>query len=163
MTCKTKKYLLGFFENSQSQGGGAMVRKVGRPSSNKAKLITVRLTPKMRYSVELLARVQRRQSITAVVEFAIDRLLHEKNSGLFDSESAYLPDLIWDEDEVVRFVNLCLYRPDLLDYEEGLVWRTIEMNAEYWKDFRVPDYDKIKDSWSAINSTATNTRLEEGN
>lgn len=132
--------------------------KVGRPSSGKGKLISLRLTPKMRYCVELLARVQRRNSITAVIEFALDSLMQDSKSGLYDASGSYLPDLIWDEDEIYCFVKLCLHRPELLTYDEELVWRVIEGNGGYWKEFRVPDFEKIKTEWNEINSQAKKAR-----
>ncbi len=133
--------------------------KVGRPSAGKGKLLTVRLTPKMKYSVELLARVQRRNSVTAVIEFAIERLLHDKEAGLMNANGDYLPDLIFDEDEVTCFVNLGLHRPDLLTYDEELIWRVIESNKKgYWKGHRVPDYDNIKTAWDEINRQAIQAR-----
>jgi hypothetical protein len=131
-----------------------MGKKVGRPSSGKGKLITIRLTPKMRYSVELIARIQRRTSITAVVEFAIEKILRDDATGLLDANTGFLPDLIWDEDETTRFIKLCLLRPDLLTYDEGLIWRVIESGESYWRGFRVPNYEKIKEDWNAINVTA---------
>lgn len=130
-----------------------MANKVGRPSSGKGKLITIRLTPKMRYSVELLARIQRRNSITAVIEFALEKLLHDKATGLFDG-AEFLPDLVWDDDEAIRFVKLCLSRRDLLTYDEGLVWREIEMNKVYWKGDNIPDFEKIQLDWDEINKNA---------
>lgn len=132
--------------------------KPGRPSSGKEKLITIRLTPKMRYTVELLARIQRRNSISAVIEFALEKLLHDKATGLIDANAAYLPDLIWDEDETSCFVKMCLHRPDLLSYDEELIWRVIEAGKGYWKEFRVPDYDKIKAEWEKINLKAKQAR-----
>ncbi len=121
--------------------------------------MTVRLTPKMRYSVELLARVQRRNSITAVVEFAIERLLHDKETGLLNEKGDYLPDLIFDDEEVTCFVNLCLHRSDLLTYDEELIWRAIESDKKaYWKSHRVPNYERIKADWDAIKMKAKQAR-----
>lgn len=133
--------------------------KAGRPSSGKGKLLTVRLTPKMRYSVELLARIQRRNSITAVIELALERLLHDKEMGLTNGKGEYLPDLIFDEDEVTCFVNLCLHCSELLTYDEELIWRVIEADKKtYWKAHRTPNYEKIKADWDAINEQAINAR-----
>lgn len=129
-----------------------MANKVGRPSSGKGKLLTIRLTPKMRYAVELIARIQRRNSITAVVEFALDRLVQDNTTGLIDGSGNFLLDLIYDEDEVRCFVNLGLYRPDLLTYDEELTWRAIESNKKYWRGAKVPAYDKIKAEWAEINN-----------
>lgn len=130
------------------------MKKVGRPSSGKGKLITIRLTPKMRYAVELLARIQRRNSITAVVEFALDKLMQDSATGLIGGNGEFLPDLIYDEDEVRCFVNLGLHRSDLLTYDEGRIWRVIESNKKYWRGVRIPDYEKIKAEWAEIGKGA---------
>ncbi|MEI6828010.1 MAG: hypothetical protein WCK54_20655, partial [Desulfuromonadales bacterium] len=132
-----------------------MVSKAGRPSSGKGKLITIRLTPKMRYSVELLARVQRRNSITAVIEFAIDKLLQDQATGLVDADKGFLPDLLWDENESTRFVKLCLNRPELLTYDEGVLWRVLQLEKDCWLDVRVPNYSVISAKWDAINEKAS--------
>ena len=86
--------------------GGIKMAKVGRPSSGKVKLVSVRLTPKMKYSIELLARVQRRGSTTEVIEFALEKLLHDKDAGLINAKGEYLPDLIFDQDEIKCFVKI---------------------------------------------------------
>ncbi len=66
-----------------------MQKKAGRPSTGKGKLITIRLTPKMRYAVELLARIQRRNSITAVIEFVLERLMRDRSTGLISGEGTF--------------------------------------------------------------------------
>jgi hypothetical protein len=53
---------------------------------------------------------------------------------------------------------MCLHRPDLLSYDEELIWRVIEAGKGYWKEFRVPDYDKIKAEWEKINLKAKQAR-----
>jgi len=129
-----------------------MKKKVGRPSRGKGKLLSVRLTPKMRYSVELLARIQRRNSITAVIEFAIERLLHDDEQGLVAQNGDYLPDLVFDEDEVKCFVNLCIHCSDLLNYDEKLRWNVIKSNKKkYWRGENDPNYVQIKMDWDEIN------------
>lgn len=70
--------------------------------------ITVRLDPKTRYGLELIARQQHR-NLSSVVNWIIYKAI-----------TITFPDLakLWDVDELARLKKLKLHRPDLLSYDE---------------------------------------------
>ena len=76
----------------------------------KSNSLTVRLEPKLRYGLELLARKQRR-NLSGVVEWALLCQINSKDDGI-DLEK------LWDVDEVGRINCLSKYAPELLTFEE---------------------------------------------
>jgi len=102
--------------------------------------VQVRFDPRMRYSLELASRLQRR-SVSSFVECAADAYLA---SVVVDVDPAFssrstselslkqLVDQLWDVDEIVRFVRLAQIAPKLLTYEEELIWRFIASTACFW-------------------------------
>lgn len=116
-------------------------KKPPKGSQTKVESITVRLHPKIKYGLELLARKQHR-TLSSVVEWALDGALKEEESGfngsykdpLTGNSSYYLLDILWDIDEVTRFIKLAWSgQLQLISYEEELIWETIKDNAWYWR------------------------------
>ena len=94
--------------------------------------MTLRLDPRSKYLIDLLARQQKR-TITGVIEWAVERAGTE---AIFDNERGTnfleVIDSLWSTDESVRLANLALTRPDLLDYDELRIWETIRMSPGFW-------------------------------
>jgi hypothetical protein len=97
-------------------------KKAKKLSPAKAESITVRIDPKLRYALELLARNQRR-NLSSVVEWAIQRAIDDPKDGLVavgeHGEAVYLLPCLWSVEESDRFFLLAEFRPDLLSFEEG--------------------------------------------
>lgn len=98
--------------------------------------VSMRLDPKMKYLIDLLARDQKR-TITGVIEWALMKAASQEliiGDGFGDSENfAQAIDDLWSTDEAIRLVKLAIYRPSLLDYDEMRVWETIRASGYFWK------------------------------
>ncbi|MBY0404184.1 MAG: hypothetical protein K2X66_09815, partial [Cyanobacteria bacterium] len=58
-----------------------MAKKASKGSQTKAEALTLRVNPKIKYGLELLARKQHR-TLSSVMEWAIDKALKDKKDGL---------------------------------------------------------------------------------
>ncbi|WP_439856201.1 hypothetical protein [Pseudomonas yamanorum] len=86
-----------------------MAKKVGR--TTKTEPIGVRVSPRMRYLMELMGRNQRR-SLTAVIEAAVESYATEAESTL----AAHT----WSTDEGERLLNLYKKAPHLCSFDEEI-------------------------------------------
>lgn len=86
---------------------------MGRPSKGKTNSLTIRIEPRARYGLELLARKQRR-TLSSVIEWAI--LGGISNDGI-DLQS------LWDVDEAERLKKLVERHPELINYDEQVFLR----------------------------------------
>lgn len=107
-----------------------MAKNKPNQGSRKTETLTLRLDPKVKFMIELIARI-RRQSITAVVEAAIEETAFDLDAPFFSDGKAETLSLslavteVWSTDESERFINQCYHMPSLLTYEEQRVWETI--------------------------------------
>lgn len=91
----------------------------------------MRLDPKVKLMIELISRI-RRQSITGVVEAAIEEIAFDLDAPFVSGGEAHPMSLlsavseIWSTDESERFIQLCHYLPSLITYEEQRLWETIK-------------------------------------
>src|SRR5215475_1639204 len=116
-------------------------RARGRPSGGGSKLqrtetVTLRLDPRLRYLTELAARKQRR-TVSSFIEWAIERALSDVILAVDADEVVNLDlasALLWDPDEADRLAKLALYCPDLLTYDEEVLWKLIEECEALWRD-----------------------------
>lgn len=117
---------------------GSKMTKKRAPSraSNPTVSVSLRIDPKTKYLVDLLAREQKR-TITGVIEWAIERAagqisFKDREYGL---DTTFLVELesLWSTDESLRVVRLALAKPSLLDYDELRVWETIKATPAFWK------------------------------
>ena len=131
--------------------------------SRRTNTLSVRLHPRTRYALELLAR-QRRATVTSVLEAAIDRLVADPAEGLFEDDKQgkrqSVLEHVWDTDEADRLVKLAMNYPNLLTYDEERAWKAIREEPSFWlgKERR-PNFKAIRDRWSAIRRQY----LEEAN
>lgn len=107
----------------------------------KTETLTLRLDPKIKYTIELMARIKR-QSITSVIEDAVDAAALDLDTPVtIEGERkqmslSFAVGEFWSTDEVVRFINLCAFMPELLTYEEQRIWETIRATPEFWDENR---------------------------
>jgi hypothetical protein len=113
-----------------------MAKNKSNQGARKTETLTLRLDPKVKMMIEMISRV-RRQSITGVVEAAIEQIASELRTSFFHNGETYsfsLSDVIgevWSTDESERFINMCYHVPTLLTYEEQRIWETIKASRVF--------------------------------
>ncbi len=106
--------------------------KAGGPRSE---VFAMRLDPKMKYLAEIAARKQRR-SLANFMEWAIELALRNTYLGPETENAPSIWDksgALWDVNEADRFVKLVFTAPDLMTYDEEILWKSIREGAPYWK------------------------------
>lgn len=108
------------------------------PKSTRSETVSVRLDPKLRYLIEIAARVQRR-TVSSYIDWAVERSL-DANVVLSDPADqvsvatlADVADRLWDVDEADRFAKLALLAPHLLDYDEQRLWKLVREYGYVWR------------------------------
>ncbi len=145
-----------------------MPAKARKTYAANAEVLTVRLSPKMKFGLELLSRKQHR-SLSAIVQHLLDRELREnlkvaidvvEADGDLHVENRRLLDLVWDPLPPDRLVKLGLHSPDLLDLDEELKWKVIQDDYKrYWHGGKKPNYKAIRDDWSDISKKAEDAKF----
>jgi hypothetical protein len=125
----------------------------------------------LRYFTELAARKQRR-TVSSFIEWAIDQALYLVDWPIDDEigPPAKLMDAaprLWDPDEADRFARLALYYPDILTYDEQVLWKLIEECEALWlvdlekrKGYRASSvedwllYPALRKHWEALKKVA---------
>jgi hypothetical protein len=85
--------------------------------------------------MELAARKQRR-TVSSFIEWAVEQALPlvmlpgDASSGPIDLAHASV--ILWDPDEADRLAKLGLYYPDLLTYDEQVLWKRIQECEALW-------------------------------
>ena len=101
------------------------------PADQRTEPFTIRLTPKIRYGIDLLARAQKGRSLSQVVEWAIQRGLNSVRAGPARTLGEVL-DTTWPlKSEWVRLRHLLVNAPDLLDFVEKEICEAILGSHEY--------------------------------
>jgi hypothetical protein len=143
-----------------------------KPAGEQAKglTLTIRISPKSKFVMELLARKQRR-TVSAVIEWlamqAADETFSEsvefEEDGVTHTVKRSLSDLLWDVDEVHRLINLAGLAPELMTYDEELIWSTIRNEPCFWLEnaqelfFPVRDGETDMEIMRRISSTLPDT------
>jgi hypothetical protein len=142
--------------------------KTGAP---RTEVFALRLDPKLKYLAEIAARKQRR-SLANYVEWAIERtfdtVVLSGDEGNTVSEAS---SRLWALDESDRLVKLAKNFPDLMTYEEQLIWRAICEYSVFKTEtkelimFRMEgdlSYHLIRECWPQLKAYAlgTSTRGE---
>lgn len=153
-----------------------MAKNKPNQGARKTETLTLRVDPKVRLVIELISRV-RRQSITGVVEAAIEEIAFDLDVPFVDEGAAKNAALgsvfseIWSTDESELFINMCYRLPSLLTYEEQRLWETIKASATFlerpdstrltdWEIDGVGRLDKsmIRRYWSALAEHVVDNR-----
>ena len=106
--------------------------KLGGP---RTEVFALRLDPKLKYLAEIAARKQRR-SLANFVEWAIEESLErvpltEADINGNEQTVASVASQLWALDEPDRLRSLVTKYPELLSYDEQLVWRVISEHCAY--------------------------------
>lgn len=123
---------------------------------NKAGAFTLRLDPKTRFAVDLLAR-KRKRPMTSVIEWALDLAIKDRENGLFeksegDGKPKNILDDVWDTDEADRFVKMALNYPHFLNFDEERLWKAIREDTSLFRDGKYPNYPAIRKQWELLKS-----------
>lgn len=116
-----------------------MAKNKPNQGSRKTETLTLRLDPKVKYTIELMSRI-RRQSITSVIEAAVEAEAFDLDTPVIiegKRETWSLASAVsefWSTDVVTRFLGLCAFMPELLTYEEQRIWETIKATPEFWDE-----------------------------
>ena len=151
----------------------AKKKPTGGGKLNRTQTVTMRLDPQLRYLTDLAARMQRRTT-SGFIEWAIGEALDKVVMRTYDdgikdavtlSNEAYN---LWDVDEADRFVKLAINYPQLLTYEEQIIWKIVREKDAFWDKGSVPgtdaspnfmnkivDFIAIRKYWGAITLVAT--------
>lgn len=106
--------------------------KVGTP---RTEVFAMRLDPKLKYLAEIAARKQRR-SLANFMEWAIELGLQNTELSHDEQYSASVWDksgALWDVDEADRFAKLVFTTPELMNYDEQILWKVICETGHVWK------------------------------
>lgn len=101
------------------------------PPELRTEPFTVRLTPKLRSAIELLARAQRGRTFSQVVEWAIQRGVNSVTLGTGEHLGSVLDELALCDTEWDRLRTLYELAPGLLDFTESAICDTIYSSPEY--------------------------------
>lgn len=137
-----------------------MPRTPSSPDGAKNVTLSVRITAKARFGLELMSRLHGR-TIPEVVSYAIEEVLTSEIEGLYDdrgpAETAgkrYLLPLLWAERPSDRMANIGLHCPDLLEPAERRLWAHIEAQSELWtgagRGERDLNRDALAQQWESI-------------
>jgi len=144
-----------------------MTEKKRKPKAAgpRTEVFAMRLDPKLKYLAEIAARKQRR-SLANFIEWALDEALKNVKlvesgefNGQYDLSVNQEANKLWDLEPSDRLIKLAESYPDLLTYEEQLIWKAIfEITAsESYKD------DAGKNQWTTydfVEGEGKNKRAE---
>ena len=125
-------------------------KKADEGSGRRSEVVTVRLDPRLKYLAEVSARKQRRP-LSGFIEWAVEQSLDRVNLR----ESPEIPVTVaqaershrlWDVDEADRVARLALHFPELLTYDEQLIWRLVRSNGYVWRG----QYAGADSSWQWV-------------
>lgn len=132
-----------------------LIKKKGAGGKlNRSEILQARLNPKLRFTVELMARLERR-TVSSFIEGLIEKAAKDSEIKIIPRDQAHGSFIlstnpprvrttvekavrqIWEPEEADRFVAFALYAPDLLsDYEEKL-WTLIRTCEYFWQHFQI--------------------------
>lgn len=113
--------------------------------------LSIRFDPKLRYQVELAARVEY-QNLSSFIEDAIRERLKKVKINPFDESNDTVFSCIeqlWDVDIPDRIIKLANLFPHLLDHEEQKIWKYIRENFLYSTGDKIK-IDLIRKDWKEI-------------
>ena len=100
-----------------------------KAGGTRTEVFAMRLDPKLKYLAEIAARKQRR-SLANFIEWSLEKALDsvklvESEEGAFGLSVLDQANKLWDLEPSDRFIKLAENYPDLLNYEEQIIWKAI--------------------------------------
>jgi hypothetical protein len=122
----------------------------------RSQVVTIRLEPRLHYLSELAARAQRR-TLSSYFEWLAQEGLSK--GALNDKRSiTETANDLWDPDEVARFVRLARKYPELLPYEEQVIWKLVNSSDAFFvyqpEAGSYLDEGIIKENWELLKRVA---------
>jgi hypothetical protein len=136
-----------------------------RRKTEKLEAVNIRLSKKMKFTLDLAARINDQSQSAYVVDCLLEKLKN-RSSGLMTSPAKgnkprYIPDLVWHKLDSRRVINLGIHVPELLNSPESLMWTVVQEDKKYWLDSESPDFEKIRKNWVSIQVKALALQDEE--
>lgn len=126
----------------------------------RTEVFAMRLDPKLKYLAEIAARKQRR-SLANFMEWAIELGLKETDLEHDNQYKVSVWDksaLLWDVDDADRLTKLAFTAPELMTYDEQILWKIVCETGHIWQG----RYDKNGDwQWTASEQTLVHERLRQ--
>nr|WP_315235543.1 hypothetical protein [uncultured Albidiferax sp.] len=139
-----------------------MTRTAG-PDGAKTAPLSVRLTPKMKFGLEIMSRLHH-YTIPEIVTRAIHDVFNSENEGLSDLNGKsggrrYLLDTLWSDTPSEVLANLAFRAGNLMSAPEKRMWKLIVGEPKYWSDptERTEPYlrgDVLAQDWKEIEAAA---------
>jgi len=124
-------------------------------SVTKGEVITVRLSPKLKYALELLSRTQHRTQ-SAVVTWAIQEAINTDH-GLLKTNTRgtkisvdNMLEVLWAVHPADRLVKLAKHWPELMTYEEEFMVESIIDNDWGWPKKGDKATKELRNIWSDL-------------
>lgn len=129
----------------------------------RSEIIQARLSPKIKFAAEILARRENR-TLSSLIEQLIDYESHARwiklhKMGADTIQECTIGDLvtrIWHSDEMIRFVGLALTMQELLTDEEQKIWNLISDTPYFWECLEIilvdENNNEIGREWEPIYS-----------
>lgn len=148
--------------------------RIAGPEGVKSATVTIRLTPKMRFGLELMSR-RHHDSVQEIMQRAINDLFGSTHEGLLVdlcrpedevAEGLFAPvnilNAVWSESAAERLANLALLCPELLNTPERRIWSEVVGCERYWQTSeQSPEktrnallIDVLEEDWERLKSSA---------
>lgn len=146
-----------------------MAKKTAKGSGGKqsrSEIIQARLSPKIRFAAELMARKERR-TLSSMIEALVENAAKDfeltitapNSSGSLYVKLDFILEQLWSSDEALRFVRLAFTFPQLLNAEEEVRWTCIRQTPYFWRCYQMVLVDKnnneISKRWNPHHSLET--------
>lgn len=135
----------------------------------------MRMSPRTKYGLDLIARSQRR-TLASIAEWLCIKGMKAQQVVSHRGDKCTVDNLLeklWDPLDADRVVKPAGHDPSLLDYYESLMWKVIDEAPSFWKPTnksgdkklaaaveakdgrpirppRVPNMKRIRERWSTI-------------
>ena len=117
--------------------------------------LSIRFDPKLRYALELGARVEHR-NLSNLMEAAIREYLTKVKLHSYINNEDTISNCIeklWDVDLPDRLCKLGMIAPHLLNHDEQKIWKWINERSIYWIEQNI-DFQRVRIEWESIVSIA---------
>ena len=130
----------------------AMKIKLPSKSAEKNNRLTLRISGRDKFALELLAQNKKTTLSALVLELCGPELRKELTFNK-RNEEIYIPAAAYATLAPDRLVKLAQVAPEYLDDREQVLWTIIQENPKYWKG-KVAKYSVIRQKWEAIQRDA---------
>ena len=125
---KHKNFLQNKYLSSILDSGSKKESSGHNGNTRQADTLTVRMSPRTKYGLDLIARSHGR-TLASIAEWpCIEGMKTQQLTSPHGDKRPveHVLEELWDPHEPHRFVKLALHDPSLLDYHESLIWKVID-------------------------------------